>query len=148
MLYRQIIFPGALILVTTLAATASCMAIGALAIGEPAEVATDGLSMFTFVNAGSTKEAKAKALNGCKTTETASLTSKKLCKIVVTFSNKCIAEAIDPKEFTPGWGWAMADNSDDAKSQAMEKCRATAGPDRRDACEIGQKALWCDGRAK
>ncbi len=137
---------GAFVLATLSAHAGSCMAAGALAAGIPDDVAQYGLSLYTYVNSPTTSRAERLALAGCKTI--GSRTSRSLCKVMATFSNQCAAEAMDPKDGTPGYGWAIANTSDDAKNQALAKCRATAGPDRQDACVVGEKALWCDGSAK
>jgi hypothetical protein len=121
-------------------------AAGAIAAGVPDDVAENGVAMFVQVNAASIAEARDKAIAGCKTL--GSQTARDLCKIVATFSNQCAAESIDPKDGTPGYGWAIADTSAEAKSQAIANCRATAGPARQDACVILDRSLWCDGSAK
>ena len=92
--------------------------------------------------------AKAGAIEGCKTKTPASETSKALCRIVATFKNQCAALAFDPKDGTPGFGWGVADTAAEAKELALDLCRATAGPDRRDACIIAPNGLRCDGQAK
>lgn len=120
-------------------------ATGAIAVGQPADVARDGVSASIFVNARSADEARSEAMKRCTTT--GSGTARALCKVMATFSNLCAAEALDPKDGTPGFGWAIADTSDEAKRQAIANCRETAGPDRQDACAVPDKA-WCDGRAK
>jgi hypothetical protein len=124
------------------------MAAGAVALGQPSDIAKDGVAIFTFVKASSAELAKKEALAGCKALQGASDTSKALCKIVATFENQCVAESLDPKSGTPGFGWAMARNSRLAKEQALSNCRDTAGPKRQDACVIGPRDLWCDGSAK
>jgi hypothetical protein len=124
----------------------TCLAAGALAAGVPADVAKQGLSLYTEVNSATSKRAQDLAIVGCKSI--GSSASKALCKVVATFSNQCAAEAMDPQNGTPGFGWAVANNSADAKKQALAKCRATAGPTRQDACVVGERSLWCDGSAK
>jgi hypothetical protein len=91
------------------------------------------------------EEAKSAALSKCKTN--GSVVSKPLCKVVATFENQCAVEAYDPKTGTPGFGWAIADSAQKAIDQAMANCRDTAGPLRRDACEIPDE-VRCDGSAK
>ena len=137
---------GAFALAAFSVSAGSCMAAGALAAGIPDDVAKQGLSLYTEVNSPTTKRAQQLALEGCK--KIGSSTSKALCKVVATFSNQCAAEAMDPKDGTPGYGWAIADTTDDARKEAMAKCRATAGPDRQDACQVDDRSLWCDGSAK
>ena len=129
-----------------LAAPTAAQAAGAIAIGLPADVAQDGISMFIFVNASNASEARTKAVEGCKTV--GSQTARALCKVMATFNNQCAAEALDPKDGTPGFGWAIADTEAEAKSMALANCRDTAGPDRQDACVVPEKGTWCDGRPR
>jgi hypothetical protein len=107
MLYR--IMVGAMALSMTasalwLMADDLCMAAGAVALGEPADIAKDGVAIFTQVNAANAKIAKERALAGCKALPNSSNTSKALCKIVATFENQCVAQALDPQNGTPGFG--------------------------------------------
>jgi hypothetical protein len=146
MLYRVMI--GATALALCLAANGRGMAAGAVAVGEPADIAKDGVAIFTYVNAGNAESAKKSALDGCKSLENASKTSKALCKVVATFVNQCVAESLDPESGTPGFGWAMAPNSRAAREQAISNCRDTAGPTRQDKCVVLPRSLWCDGSAK
>jgi hypothetical protein len=146
MLYRIMI--GATALTLCLMVNGRCMAAGAVALGQPSDIAKDGVAIFTHVNASSMESAKQKALAGCKAMQDASSTSRALCKIVATFENQCVAESIDPDSGTPGFGWAMARNSKVAREQALSNCRGTAGPTRQNACVVEARALWCDGSAK
>ncbi|HEV3500647.1 MAG TPA: DUF4189 domain-containing protein [Bradyrhizobium sp.] len=146
MLYRIMI--GATALTLCLMVNGRCMAAGAVALGQPSDIAKDGVAIFTHVNASSMESAKQKALAGCKAMQDASSTSRALCKIVATFENQCVAESIDPDSGTPGFGWAMARNSKVAREQALSNCRGTAGPTRQNACVVEARALWCDGTAK
>jgi hypothetical protein len=68
------------------------------------------------------------------------------CESVVTFRNKCVASAIDPKSQTPGAGWGVGESQKAADSQALAKCKATAGEDRADFCKVTDRD--CDGNAK
>jgi hypothetical protein len=146
MLYRGIAAVTALTL--SLIANGHCLAAGAVAVGEPADISKDGVAIFTYVNADNAAAAKQKALDGCKGLPNASDTSKALCKVTATFENQCVAQSLDPESGTPGFGWAMARNSRMAKEQALSNCRDTAGPTRQDKCVIGPRDLWCDGSAK
>jgi hypothetical protein len=106
MLYRIVI--GAMPLsITALAlclmANDRCMAAGAVALGEPADIAKDGVAIFTQVNAANAKRAKELALAGCKALPNSSDTSKALCKIVATFENQCVAQALDPQNGDAGF---------------------------------------------
>ena len=113
-----------------------------------ADISKDGVAIFTYVRGENSSIAKEKALAGCKALPNASSTSKALCKIVATFEDQCVAEALDPQDGTPGFGWAMARNSKQAKEQALSNRRDTAGPTRKDACVVSERSLWCDGSAK
>jgi hypothetical protein len=139
---------GAAALTLCFAVNDRCMAAGAVALGEPADISKDGVAIFTYVRANNSAEAEEKAMTGCKALPNASSTSKALCKIVATFEDQCVAQALDPQDGTPGFGWAMARNSKQAKEQALSNCRDTAGPTRKDACVVSERALWCDGSAK
>jgi hypothetical protein len=121
---------------------------GAIAIGQPQDIAAEGVSSFIYADASTMESAKAEALVGCKTKTPASSASKALCKVVATFKNQCAAEAYDPKDGTPGFGWAIANTSQEAKRIALANCRDTAGPDRQDACIVPDTGTQCDGSAK
>jgi Domain of unknown function (DUF4189) len=137
---------AAVMSMATMAYACPGSAAGAVALGLPSDVAKEGVSIFTQVDSSTSEEAKTSALAGCKSN--GSQTARDLCKIVATFQNQCVAEALDPQNGTPGFGWAMAETSGEAKSQALANCRDTAGPTRQDACVIPDKGLWCDGSAK
>jgi hypothetical protein len=139
---------GIAVLLASLAVPRCVLAAGALAAGVPDNVAQDGVAMYVHVNAATTAEARAKALKGCRNLPHSSPKSKSLCKIVATFSNQCAGESIDPQDGTPGWGWAVGDTREQARSQAIANCRAIAGPTRQDACIIEDRSLWCDGTAR
>jgi hypothetical protein len=68
------------------------------------------------------------------------------CKVVSTFSNKCAAVALDPKDGTPGAGWAVGDTQNQADDEALARCRSTAGANRGDFCKVTNRK--CDGTAK
>jgi hypothetical protein len=146
MFFRTI--AGVTALAISLMANGHGIAAGAVAVGEPADISKDGVAIFTFVKASSAAVAKEKALAGCKGLPNASDTSKALCKVVATFENQCVAQALDPESGTPGFGWAMARNSRSAREQALSNCRDTAGPTRQDKCVVTTHDLWCDGSAK
>lgn len=142
---RKITF-GVMLSAAFVAARHSCLAAGAIAIGMPADIVNDGISIWAAVKEATTDEATEKALAGCKTV--GSKASNALCKIVATYSNQCAAVAVDLQSVTPGWGWAIADNSTAAKKQAMANCHAMTGSAGRDACDVVSNGDWCDGLAK
>jgi len=126
---------------------------GALAVGLPANVAKDGVSIGFAINSETADAARAGALKGCrippKTTVSGTVPTTKsgrLCTVVSTFHDQCYAYAFDPQDGTPGFGWAVADDQRGAEKQALANCEKTAGPKRRAACVIVKTG--CDGKAK
>ena len=117
---------------------------GALAVGVPADVAKQGVSLGSGFNYSTADGAKGRALEECR--NIGSAISKQLCAIVTTFHNQCFAFSIDPEAGTPGFGWAIADELQSAKQQALANCQRTAGQRRRDFCEVSSSG--CDGSAK
>jgi uncharacterized protein DUF4189 len=121
---------------------AAVRAEGAVAIGLPANVAKNGIALGDAVNYATRDAAAAKALKNCRAFQGAPV-AVKLCKLEQIFHRQCLAYAMDPKPGTPGVGWAIASDQAAAEKQAMAKCAATAGPDRRTACEVSGKTP-CD----
>ena len=58
------------------------------------------------------------------------------CKVVATFSRECFAVAYDPQPATPGAGWGVGKDQNDANLNAMKMCEATAGPARAKFCQV------------
>jgi hypothetical protein len=117
---------------------------GALAVGLPNDVAAEGFAFGHATNKSSADQAGAEALAMCqKRSPGVDPRAQALCAVVQTFRDKCFAVAMDPKDATPGVGWAVAANKTGASDAAMSKCRDTAGADRRDACEVSHAE--CDG---
>ena len=126
---------------------------GAIAVGLPANVAKDGVSVGTSVNADTADSAKAQALEKCRTppkrtVSNTPVTTKtwKLCAVVTSFHEQCFAYAFDPQDGTPGFGWGVDNDQRGAEKQALANCEKTAGPKRRAACVIVKAG--CDGAAK
>ena len=136
----------AVALAATLANIGPSVAAGAIAIGQPDDVAKRGISMGFSTNRETMDEAKARSLKLCE--NSGSLMSSLLCEVVATFENKCVAVAIDPAAQTPGFGWAVADTEQASKDNALSNCRATAGPTRRNACEITDSSCDNSGKSK
>ncbi len=144
---RDRIILGAMALAAILAQVDHCVAAGAVAVGVPSDVAKQGVSVGTVTNYKTMDEAKSKAVANCKLTGSA--ISKALCKVVVTFQNKCVATTIDPRVGTPGYGWAIADTSQAASKKAMANCRDSDGPALKSGCQLGgTHPILCDGSAK
>jgi Domain of unknown function (DUF4189) len=120
---------------------------GALAVGEPSDVAAEGFAYGFAFDQATTEQASTQALGDCKTpTRGIDPRAQALCTVVRTFKDRCFAVAMDPKDATPGVGWAIEDDKETAAREALAKCVATAGDDRRDACEVTHSG--CDGDAK
>lgn len=119
---------------------------GALAVGEPADVAAEGYAYGFAVNLAS-DAASTKAMRDCSAESPGvDPRAQRLCKIVQTFRDKCFAVAMDPKDATPGAGWAVADDKTTAGRNALARCMETAGEDRRSYCKVTHTD--CDGDAK
>ena len=136
---------GLMVLAIVLAGTRAGVAAGAVAIGMPSDVASEGVSMGMSSKYDTMDEARASAITECK--KHGSAATKALCKVVATFQNQCVSMAIDPEPGTPGFGWAIADNVPAATDQAVANCRDSAGASRRDACVPDGKPQ-CDGTAQ
>jgi Domain of unknown function (DUF4189) len=120
---------------------------GALAVGEPPDVAAEGFAYGFALNAASSEDARAAALRDCRHEATGvDKRAQARCTVVQAFRNSCVAVAMDPKDATPGVGWAVAGDKETASRQALAKCVATAGDDRRDARQVTQSGG--DGNAK
>jgi len=121
-------------------------AFGAIATAVPADVARDGYSSGISYNFRTAREAEDRALQECRQTQDAPAETKKLCRVIQSFENQCVAVALDPQAGTPGAGWAIGDTLESARRNALLGCEQTAGSDRRGECRI--TAEGCDGRAK
>jgi len=109
---------------------------GALALGLPSSVANEGFAFGYSVRSDTSDEAQESALHLCRTDKAGSAPGQKLCRIVKTFSGKCVAIAMDPKAGTPGVGWSVDVDLAGAEARAMSQCKATAGADREGFCVI------------
>lgn len=119
---------------------------GAVAVAEPPDVSADGYSSGISYNYETSEQAEARALEECRNSPDAPPRTKRLCKIVSNFRDRCVAVALDPQSGTPGAGWAVAETSALAKRDALRTCEDTAGRDRKGECRVTADA--CDGRAE
>jgi lipoprotein NlpI len=122
----------------------SVAAEGALAVGLPSDVAKEGYASGYSYNAKTMDDARRVAMDYCHKSPT-NQKVRSLCKVIQTFSNRCVAVSLDPKAGTPGAGWGIGDDLRAAEGQALSRCAATAGPARRAACVVTQSD--CDGQA-
>ncbi len=129
---------------------------GAIAEGIAPGGAAKGYQISSMVNRPTTAAARADALAACKKApektasgappDSGNEKARAHCVIVTTFRNKCAAMAVDPKDGTPGVGWAIGDTQKSADDEALARCRSTAGASRRSFCAVNQRL--CDGTAK
>jgi len=140
-----------MMLVAALAAS-QAIAAGAIAIGIAPGGAAKGYASGFYVGAPDMDTAKAKALAQCKKPQdnvsgtaanSGTRAAQARCEVVATFSNQCYSQAVDPKDGTPGAGWAVADTMEKADAEALARCRSTAG-NRRDFCKVFNRN--CDGK--
>jgi hypothetical protein len=136
--------PAALLLVGLPYLPHPAAADGAIAIGAPADVSHYGYVYGYQLNASSASDASDKALTNCRNAPNASDQAKNLCVVAMTFRNQCVAVAMDPKPGTPGAGWGVGSKRQDAIDLAMANCKATAGANRRDSCQLSNAG--CDGQ--
>jgi hypothetical protein len=122
-------------------AGAAARADGALVVGSTADVAKDGIAIGTSINYKSPEEADAAALERCRNYKPAPKAAAQ-CRSVGTFKGECYAISFDPKDGTPGAGWAIAATKALAEQRAMANCQITAGEGRRDFCRIEESK--CD----
>jgi hypothetical protein len=122
------------------------MADGALAVGLPSDVANAGFTYGFSIDHTDERSAREEALQQCRSTKDAAQDEKlrSLCTVITTFRKQCVAVAMDPRNGTPGVGWAVAEDRRVAEDQALEKCRQTDGTELQAACVVDHAA--CDGR--
>jgi len=134
---------GCVVAIVALAAVASspARADGALAVGSTSDVAKDGIAVGTSINYKTASEAEQAALRRCRDYKPAPKAAAQ-CRSVGTFRGECYAVSFDPKEGTPGAGWAIASTKAQAEERAIANCQITAGEGRRDFCRIEESK--CD----
>jgi hypothetical protein len=117
---------------------------GALAVGIARGGIAKGYATGFAINQPTVKAARSNAVEQCKRTKSSNADARSGCEVVVTFHNKCVASAVDPQNGTPGAGWGIGSTQDAADGQALARCRAKAGADRAEFCEVTDR--YCDGR--
>ncbi len=117
---------------------------GAMAVGIARGGIARGYATGFAINQPTVKAARTNAVEQCRRTRTSNKDARSGCEVVVTFRNKCVASAVDPQNGTPGAGWGLGNTQEDADSQALARCRAKAGPERAEFCEVTDR--YCDGK--
>jgi uncharacterized protein DUF4189 len=126
---------SALLATAVLIAGSPARADGALAVGSTSDVIKDGIAVGTSINYDTANEAIAAAMKRCSDYKPAPKAAA-MCQPVGTFKGECYAVSFDPKEGTPGAGWAIAPSKALAEERAMANCQITAGADRREFCKV------------
>jgi Domain of unknown function (DUF4189) len=116
----------------------------ALAVGQPADVAKQGIAMGWAVDYPSKAAAEAEALARCRSFKDALQAARDLCRIVESVRDTCLAVALDPDRGTAGVGWGVHKNREWAEDAAMDKCAEASSPRRRASCRVS--LVRCDGR--
>jgi hypothetical protein len=151
---RNLVALTALMILVAASGSEQAIAAGAVAIGIAPGGVANGYASGYEVNAPDIATASREALAQCKKPQanasgtpanSGTLAAQAKCEVVMTFQDKCYAQALDPKDGTPGAGWAVADTEADADAQALAKCKATAGADRVAFCKVFNSD--CDGGA-
>ena len=137
---------GALAMAAAVALPGPAEAEGAMAVGIARGGVAKGYATGFAVNQPSVKAARTNAVEQCRRTKSSNADAKSGCEVVVTFRNKCVASAVDPQSGTPGAGWGIGASQQSADSQALARCRAKAGSERAEFCEVTDRI--CDGEGK
>jgi hypothetical protein len=123
------------------------LAAGAVAIGIPPGGIVEGFAGGHTLDAASMADARESAVDGCRKSTGASDAAKNACAVVASFKDECYAIALDPKDGTPGAGWAIAETQALADDEAVQQCRNTSTADRKKFCEVPSTNHGCDGTA-
>jgi len=115
---------------------------GAIAVGQPSSVANDGVAVGYTWNYDNSGQAEADALKQCLSYLDAPDSTRALCKVVSSFSHKCVAIALDPNTGTEGFGWAVDTSMSAAADRALSICKESDGPANAGACNV--PAQKCD----
>lgn len=116
-------------------------AAGALAVGITANP-SDGLAFGTAWNHKTEESAREDALAHCREFKNAPKAARR-CRISGSFKEGCLAIAFDPKNDSPGVGWAIGKNRKEAADRAMGQCRDRAPPGRAQFCKV--TTTRCEG---
>ena len=132
---------GALLITAALCAPGSANAAAALAVGVT-DRPGDGIAYGYAFNYKTEDEAKEIARSGCRGYKEAPKATP-FCRIIGSVSKGCIAVAFDPKDDSPGMGWAVHEDRSTAEERALADCRTAAPSGRKQFCRID--LLKCDG---
>lgn len=117
---------------------------GALAVSQIGDIAKQGVAIGWAVDHGSKQAAQTEAMARCRAFPDAPQATREACRIVETFTDRCLAVALDAAAGTTGVGWGVQKNRDWAEEEAMERCAEASAPKRRESCRVA--LIRCDGR--
>jgi hypothetical protein len=116
----------------------------ALAVGQPADVAKQGVAVGWAVDYADKVAAEVEALARCRGFKDAPQAARDACRIVESVRDACLAVALDPDRGTTGVGWGAHKNREWAEDAAMERCAEASSPRRRASCQVA--LVRCDGQ--
>jgi hypothetical protein len=144
MIPERLALVGALLLAGALQGADWARADAALAVSQIGDVAKKGVAIGWAVDYASKEAARAEALARCRAFPDAQQATRDACRIIETFSDRCLAVALDPAAGTTGVGWGVHKNRDWAEEEAMERCAESSASKRRASCRVA--LVRCDGR--
>ena len=115
---------------------------GALAFALPRDTAKDGFAFGVANDRPTRADAEAEAMRRCHDFRDASRETRALCRIVASYSGRCVAVAYDPRTGVTGEGWAVETTLEAAQAIALDRCRATASRSRGQFCRVSYS--YCD----
>jgi hypothetical protein len=98
-------------------------AFGAVAVGQQ-ESAANGVAVGASWNAPSEDAARVHALQQCLDSKVTPMASRALCKVVHTFTRRCVSIVADQRPGGTGWGWAVEPDLAVAERRALALCNA------------------------
>jgi uncharacterized protein DUF4189 len=144
MMTARLALTGALLLAGAFQGADWARADAALAVSQIGDVAKQGVAIGWAVDYGSKEAAQKEALARCRAFPDAPQATREACRIIETFSDRCLAVALDPEPGATGVGWGVHKNRDWAEESALERCAETSAPKRRGSCRVA--LIRCDGR--
>lgn len=93
---------------------------GALAIGIPDGGLRAGFAYGWALHRSTAREAEQRALEICREQAEKYGVPPSRCKITESFAKKCVAIALDVRDFSAGW--ATSERKQDADTEALRRC--------------------------
>jgi hypothetical protein len=144
MMTPRLVLTGVVLLTGALQGADRARADAALAVSQIGDVTKQGVAIGWAVDYASKQAAEKEALARCRAFPDAPQATREACRIVETFSDRCLAVAFDPEPGTTGVGWDVHRNREWAEESAVERCAEASAPKRRPSCRVA--LVRCDGR--